>query len=105
MACSSLSLASTSTSKCCIQLHIYLYHCQQQTHKILSFRKRRNCEKLEKDKANKILSNKAFEKEDNIFEEEKKKIVKDEGSEKEGQAFETDEQQSGTGGYEMHDKL
>ena len=45
------------------------------------------------------------EKEDNISEEGKKKIVKDEGSEKEGQAFETDEQQSKTGGYKIHEKL
>ena len=105
MACSSLSLASTSISKCCIKLHLYLYHCEQQTHKILSFRKKRKGDKLEKGKVNKIISNEAFENEDKISEEEKKKIVKDEGSEKEGQAFETDEQQSGTSGYEMHEKL
>ena len=62
-------------------------------------------EKLEKEKANEMRSDGAFEKEDSISEEGKKKIGKDEGSEKEWQAFETNDQQSGTGGYKIHEKL
>ena len=98
MACSSLSLPPTSTSKCCIHFIIIIIVIIVNTYKILSFRKRRKGEQLEKSEANKIQNNDAFEKEDTSFEEGKENIVKDEGSEKEEQAFETDQQQSGTSG-------